>query len=57
MSEALLSLVVLMIAMAIGVGAAYAAAAPVPEPGSIALLITGAVGLGGAAWWLCARRR
>jgi hypothetical protein len=47
-----LSLVLAVLAVAVTAGTAYASAEPVPEPGTIALLLTGAAGLGGAAWWL-----
>ena len=42
-----LSLVVLVIA-----GPAYASTSQVPLPGSLALVLTGAAGVAGYAWWV-----
>jgi hypothetical protein len=52
MRKAHLSFLMSVIATVVSAGTADAGPVVVPEPGSIALLLTGAVGLGGAAWWL-----
>jgi len=49
------SSVIALVTVLLLTGTAHAAGSQVPEPGSLALLTTGAVGVIGYAWWT--RRR
>ena len=41
-----------LVAVLVVTGTAYAEPSPVPLPGSVALVLTGAAGVIGYAWWL-----